>query len=297
MATEGVDYAFSSPSPAGLAAAGKQFAMRYVGPGSSPKHLTVPEAMALDRSGLSIVTLVEGAADAARGGYAIGRQHAQSAVAMMRARGFPAARPMYFAIDYDVAASNWAGPREYLRGAGSVIGPALVGVYGEYDVMVWAARDRVAAWFFQTYAWSGGRWYAGNHVEQYRNQTALAGGIVDLCRAKVADYGQWSLSSQGDDELKPDERAWLYNASNIARAMVAGSNFVYIMDPETGVQTKTSMAPYWARVSGAELDEAQLAALGAVVGEAAEAGAEHALEDATIATVTTVIVSEETREA
>jgi hypothetical protein len=32
------------------------------------------------------------------------------------------------------------------------------------------------------------------------------------------------------------------------------------------------------------------------VGEAAEAGAEHALEDATIATVTTVIVSEETRE-
>lgn len=188
---EGVDYAFSNPSPTGLAAAGKRFAMRYVGPGTSPKHLTVPEADALKRAGLSLVTLVEGATGDPRGGYSVGVSHARSALAMLRARGFPTNRPMYFAIDFDASGVGWPAAREYLRGAGSVIGAELVGVYGEYDVMAWAARDRVAAWFFQTYAWSGGRWYAGNHVEQYRNGVGLAGGTVDLCRSRQSDFGQW----------------------------------------------------------------------------------------------------------
>lgn len=188
---EGVDYAFSNPSPTGLAAAGKQFAMRYVGPGTSPKHLTVAEATSLKAAGLSLVTLVEGATGDPKGGFTVGVSHARLAVSMLKARGFPTDRPMYFAIDYDVSSTSWSAAREYLRGAGSVIGAGLVGIYGEYDAMVWAARDRVAAWFFQTYAWSGGRWYEGNHVEQYRNGATLAGGTVDLCRSRKADFGQW----------------------------------------------------------------------------------------------------------
>lgn len=188
---EGVDFAFSSPSARGLADAGKRFAMRYVGPGTSPKHLTVTEAAGLKAAGLSLVTLVEGAVGDPKGGFSVGVNHARLAVAMCKARGFPTDRPMYFAVDYDVSSSSWAAAREYLRGAGSVIGPALVGIYGEHDAMAWAARDGVAAWFFQTYAWSGGRWFAGNHVEQYRNGVRLAGGTVDLCRSKRADFGQW----------------------------------------------------------------------------------------------------------
>lgn len=203
---EGVDFAFSNPSPTGLAAAGKRFAMRYVGPGTSPKHLTVPEADALKAAGLSLVTLVEGATGDPRGGYNVGVNHARLAVSMCRARGFPVDRPMYFAIDYDTATSTWPAAREYLRGAGSVIGAELVGVYGEYDVMAWAARDRVAAWFFQTYAWSGGRWYAGNHVEQYRNGAVVAGGTVDLCRSRQDDFGQWGgtvpLQAGGGDGMQ-----------------------------------------------------------------------------------------------
>lgn len=203
---EGVDYAFSNPSPAGLAAAGKRFAMRYVGPGTSPKHLTVVEAEALKRAGLSLVTLVEGATGDPKGGFPVGVSHARSALAMLTARGFPTDRPMYFAIDYDTAIATWPAAREYLRGAGSVIGAGLVGVYGEYDVMTWAARDRVAAWFFQTYAWSSGQWYAGNHVEQYHNGVVLAGGTVDLCRSKQADFGQWGQSgvaaTGGNDDME-----------------------------------------------------------------------------------------------
>jgi hypothetical protein len=216
---EGVDFAFSNPSPTGLAAAGKRFAMRYVGPGTSPKHLTVAEANALKAAGLSLVTLVEGATGDPKGGFPVGVSHARSAVAMLKARGFPTDRPMYFAIDYDVSSTAWPAAREYLRGAGSVIGAGLVGIYGEYDAMVWADRDRVASWFFQTYAWSGGRWYAGNHVEQYHNGAAVAGGIVDLCRSRKADFGQWGQSQiiggkDGDDvryfQLE-DQSAGRYN--------------------------------------------------------------------------------------
>lgn len=195
--SEGVDYAFSNPRPAELRAAGKTFAMRYVGPGTSPKHLTVGEADALKAAGLSLVTLVEGAAGDARGGYQVGVAHARSAVAMLKARRFPIDRPMYFAIDYDVTTAGWPAAREYLRGAGSVIGAQLVGLYGGYDPMVWAARDGVARWFFQTYAWSEGRWFSGNHVEQYRNGVHLAGGVVDLCRSRKEDFGQWGQSGTG----------------------------------------------------------------------------------------------------
>jgi hypothetical protein len=136
--------------------------------------------------------------------------HAQQAVAMANARGFPT-RVLYFAVDRDVTANTWPGARDYLRGAGSVVGVAAVGVYGERDVMVWAARDGVASWFFQTYAWSDynhdGRpeWFAGNHVEQYRNGVALAGGEVDLCRSMEADFGQWPLDATGGDDMTPEQ--------------------------------------------------------------------------------------------
>jgi hypothetical protein len=54
----------------------------------------------------------------------------------------------------------------------------------------------VAAWFWQTYAWSAGVWAPGNHIEQYQNGVALAGATLDLDRALTADYGQWMI---GDD--------------------------------------------------------------------------------------------------
>jgi hypothetical protein len=65
--------------------------------------------------------------------------------------------------------------------------------------MQWAARDGVAAWFFQTYAWSGGLWYGGNHVEQYKNGVIVAGGEVDLCRSVKAEFGQWRAHGGGGE--------------------------------------------------------------------------------------------------
>jgi hypothetical protein len=252
---EGVDFAFSNPSPAGLAAAGKRFAMRYVGPGTSPKHLTVAEADALKRAGLSLVTLVEGATGDPKGGFPVGVSHARQAVAMLAARGFPTNRPMYFAIDYDVSSSSWAAAREYLRGAGSVIGANLVGIYGEYDAIAWASRDGVAAWFFQTYAWSGGKWYPGNNVEQYRNGVSLAGGTVDLCRSRTADFGQWG---QGQNIAGKDTEMVIYQLPN---GWVGCSNGTTRYAYATEADLKEAMAAFGI-TSVRKIAESQLGAYG-----------------------------------
>jgi len=208
----GVDYAFSNPSPVGLFAAGKRFAMRYVGPGSAPKHLTAAERDKIWAAGLDIVLLAEGNTSDALQGHALGVAHARSARAAATALGAPRAQPIYYAVDFQVTAAQWPKVRDYLQGAAAADGGVdQVGVYGSYNAMAWASHDGAAAWFFQTYAWSGGKWFAGNDVEQYRNGVALAGGDVDLCRAKVPNYGQWvrpgvpgppSTSGGTDVELK-----------------------------------------------------------------------------------------------
>jgi hypothetical protein len=187
----GVDYSTARPDSGLLARSGKHFAGRYVGPGSDGKHLHAAELASLFDAGLSVVLLAEGSERDALQGATKGRLHAHQALDAANALGAPSDVPIYFAVDFDTATSNWPLVRDYFRGVISVLGISRVGVYGEYDVMTWAARDRIATWFFQTYAWSYGKWYPGNHLEQYQNHVNL-GGSVDLCRAKKTDYGQWS---------------------------------------------------------------------------------------------------------
>lgn len=192
VVSQGVDFDFPPrPTAADLVAAGKRFAGRYVGPGTADKHLTAPECDDLLSHGIDIFLLAEGVADGATGGRLTGRSHALQASSDAAKLGAPADIPIYFAVDYDVTAQTWPAARDYLAGAGEILGPARVGVYGERDVMAWAQRDGVASWFFQTYAWSRGLWFAGNHIEQYLNGQIIGAGHVDLCRAMRENFGQW----------------------------------------------------------------------------------------------------------
>lgn len=191
--SEGVDYSSMHPSPQGLVAAGKQFVIRYGGPGGTWKHITSTEAKELLSVGLALVANAEGTADGLLQGWNAGVNWASSALAHFSRLGMPSTRPIYLSVDFDCSASQWPLVAAALRGAASIIGLGRVGVYGSYDVMHWAKRDNVARWYWQTYAWSGGRWAAHNHIEQYKNHVSLAGGTVDLCRSKVADFGQWGV--------------------------------------------------------------------------------------------------------
>lgn len=194
--TEGVDYAFHRPSINGLVAIGKHFACRYVGPGSSDKHLTPAEAADLSTHGLSIVANAEGTADGLLAGASAGTSWATSAHRHAVACGMPPDRPIYLSVDFDVTESQWSRIAAALRAAGQVLGPDRVGIYGGYDAIAWAARDKVARWFWQTYAWSQSRWHPLAHIRQYRNGVSLVGGTVDLNTAMVADYGQWTVGQR-----------------------------------------------------------------------------------------------------
>jgi hypothetical protein len=189
--SEGVDYSYDHPDPGGLSTVGKTFVMRYVGPGSAGKLLTLSEVDSLVAHHLWIVSLVEGAARGALSGRDTGRDHARWGRDHAHTLGAPAHRPLYFAVDWDLLTSELPAVDAYFAGVHDVLPHGEIGIYGGVRAMRWAVQRGWGAWFYQTYAWSDGSWYAGNHVEQYRNGVSLVGGTVDLDRGRKVDFGQW----------------------------------------------------------------------------------------------------------
>lgn len=210
--SEGVDYAFSRPSVASLVDAGKTFAIRYGGPGTSGKWLTPQEALDLSAAGITIVANAEGSANGMLGGRSTGASWARSADPHFQDCGMPPNKPIYYSADFDVTPAEWPAVADALRGAADVTGPARVGLYGGYRACQWARRDGVAALLWQTYAWStwtdpdGIRrlhWLPGTHLQQYRNGVIIGGADCDLDRSMTADFGQWF---SGDDMSVDSER-------------------------------------------------------------------------------------------
>jgi hypothetical protein len=196
--TEGVDYADSRPDPTCLRRSGKEFAARYVG-GRLSKRISKSEADGLIHAGLKIVTVWEGNAGEMTNGRAAGVAAARAARSQSAAAGMPIDRPVYFALDVDPALLSAAergrvGP--FLDGAASVIGRQNVGLYGAFS-MIEALCPQTAPWGWQTLAWSHGRWSAKAHIQQYRIEVSMCGGVVDLDRTTRADYGQWPFRSRG----------------------------------------------------------------------------------------------------
>ena len=190
--TEGVDYSFARPGGAALRAAGKSFAVRYVPyQGDQGKGLKADELADLQANGIAVALVWETTAGRMLDGYGAGVTDGTVALASAALLGFPKDRPIYFACDTDTTADQLASVRNYLDGAASVLGRARIGVYGEYDVIDHCLGTGAATWFWQTYAWSGGRLHPMAHLYQYQNDQAINGAAVDFDRALVADFGQW----------------------------------------------------------------------------------------------------------
>lgn len=265
MAIEGVDYAFSRPNINLLAAAGKHFACRYGGAGSSTKHLTLTEAQALNAAGIEIVANVEGAADGLLGGFNAGVSWARLADSHFRSCGMPPDRPIYLSVDFNVSSTQWPAVANSLRGAASVIGLNRVGVYGGRRAVEWARRDGVARWFWQTYAWSSGVWAPGNHIEQYLNGVNLAGGNVDLDRALTTDYGQWTV---GANDMNEQEHRVLYNAYQVLYEEAHEHDPIkWVTDLDTGQFIELPNLPL-RRMQRVEAKIDQLTAMVAAIGTA-----------------------------
>lgn len=190
MTVLGIDYAWTHPDPAAIAADGYTFACRYLSRDSS-KNLTLAEAQALAAHGVWCVANWEYTAQDALRGYAGGVADATLALRQATAAGMPPGRPIYFSVDWDVTPAQEDSVTSYLAGADSVLGLSATGEYaGFYPLKV--QRDAgVSSWEWQPAAWSGGQWEPQVNIRQ--TGTATVGGVqVDVNQAMTADYGQWT---------------------------------------------------------------------------------------------------------
>lgn len=186
---EGCDYV-SGPTAAQLKAAGIHFVCRYLSTPGNPKNITKAEVTHLHLAAISIVLVFETTANRALAGRAAGKTDANAARGQARVLGVPDTVPLYFAVDFDPVGAELSRITDYIQGAASVLGIRGTGVYGGIDACKACATS--CHWFWQTYAWSGGKWFPGNHIEQYKNGAKIAGHSVDLNRAVKASYGQWA---------------------------------------------------------------------------------------------------------
>jgi hypothetical protein len=184
--TLGVDYPWTHPSPAALAAAGAEFAMRYLSTDHT-KNLTRAEADALAARGIWSGVVWETTAGRALNGWAAGAADARAAVGQAAACGMPDSRPIYFAVDTD---TTWDKVLPYFQGVASVLPATRVGVYGGIRIVAAAATSGLVDWYWQASAWSGGRWDPRAHIRQLGYIT-IGGVQCDRNESMAADYGQW----------------------------------------------------------------------------------------------------------
>jgi hypothetical protein len=195
----GIDWAWGTPKPAALKAAGVKFACRYLSHDPS-KNLDPAEAKALAAAGLDIVVVWETTAARALSGRTFGRMDAREALAQARACGIPNGQAIYFAVDFDETAGQAAQVAAYFKGVHDVldhVGAAdmprsyPVGAYGGFWTIKRLFDAKLIDYGWQTYAWSGGHWDTRAQLQQYSNGHTLGGVSCDYNRATADDFGQW----------------------------------------------------------------------------------------------------------
>jgi hypothetical protein len=189
MTTHGVDYAWERPDPGLLAAEGYAFACRYLSHDTTGKNLSLSEAKNLAAHGIAVVSNWEFQPRHALSGYSAGVDDAMHAQNLHAACGAPPNRPIYFSVDFPPGAGDWGTIFAYLDGCATVLGRQRVGVYGGYETIRQTHDAGKAAWFWQTYAWSAGRWHPAAHIRQHSNDVPFHGVALDLDDTDAADFG------------------------------------------------------------------------------------------------------------
>jgi hypothetical protein len=216
-------------------------AVRYIGFPGRGKCTDSNELGDFSRCGLGMALVYEDTAGDWRKGYTQGVAAGQRARAHATSIGFPAGRPIYMAIDQDVTAGEYATMLDYLRGAAvSLGGPHLTGVYGEADVIDQARTAGVAAWFWQTAAWSAKRRTTA-HLFQHVGTVTVGGVGCDINDVLSDDWGQhnyvhvevddvswtdtledWELNAAGGHDKAP-AYVWAIAARRAAGEAAAGT--------------------------------------------------------------------------
>lgn len=208
---QGVDFSAARPTVQVLRNNGKTFVLRYLAPENDQtrwKLLTRPEADAYRAAGIQVVSNFEWYEGRPLEGRDAGVADARVAASQHGLCGGPPDRPIYFSVDRDVNAGQFAAITAYFQGVASVIGLHRTGVYGEFDLvkylmdhnLVGRSADGSHFYAWQCYAWSGGRYDERCALAQDKNGVRLANAYdVDLDSAHAEDYGQWDY--KGDTSV------------------------------------------------------------------------------------------------
>lgn len=190
---------------AAVKAAGYIGAVRYLCyPGDGIKQLRAGELAALHAQGLAVGVVWETTADRAGQGYNAGQSDAAEANRQADALGFPADRPIYYAVDFD---GRWENVKPYFDGA-RANGGRPVGIYASYGVV--EACD--VGWVWQCAAWSGnGNGTAGNidgrrlsaKARLFQRVGYVLGQTCDVNDVLADDWGGWH-----PDHPTPDSGDW-----------------------------------------------------------------------------------------
>jgi len=189
---KGLDYSSGRPFLSAVKKAGYGFVVRYLfAPSPGGKGVSKTEATAIRAAGLGLCVVYEEYAGRAKEGTASGVADGHIALAFARAIGFPDSKPIYFAVDFQATTTQMPVIDLYLKGIASVIGLARVGVYGSYAVVEHCQSVQSARFYWQTYAWSGGKVSPHAHLLQYCNGQVVAGASVDLNESRQLSFGAW----------------------------------------------------------------------------------------------------------
>ncbi|MEU8976868.1 glycoside hydrolase domain-containing protein [Streptomyces monashensis] len=185
----GLDFnTYPNPSPSTISADGYTFVCQYL---AGPGALTRSSAQAFIDAGIDVLSNWEMAQHAPRNGYSQGVSDAQKAQSAAAAAGMPAARPIYFSLDWDVQSGDLPAIEAYFDGIATVIGRDCTGAYGGYYAIQQLFNNSKITWGWQTYAWSGGNWDSRAQLRQIRNDIKVGGTAVDEDQAVADDFGQW----------------------------------------------------------------------------------------------------------
>lgn len=182
-AMNGIDCAtkLTAASAQNLKQSGIEVVGRYLGR-TLWNGLTQDEVKAIRGAGLALFLIWElTPTNVLYFDYAKGLSDAKQAISEAEYLGAPHGIAIYFTVDYDVQASDMSAIKGYFEGIRAGLeGKYLLGAYGSYAVIQTLAASAYAPdRYFQTYAWSGGKQFSGNHIYQYSNDVMVAGVALD----------------------------------------------------------------------------------------------------------------------
>ncbi len=186
---KGIDFGYGKISGNTIKQAGYDFVCRYLSH-SPGKNITIAEYNQFKEANLDVVLVWETTARRCLAGHDAGVTDATAA--QLQANLLGDWKVIYFACDDDFNQQQLQQIEEYFNGIQEVLEKSQIGVYGGYSTVKYVLDKDLAAYAWQTYAWSHGKWDSRAQLRQTNIYgPKLAGVECDTDENVMDDFGQF----------------------------------------------------------------------------------------------------------